>query len=379
MDTKHICYLLIGIIGFSCTDVKREIKNDYVLEVLPDKCFELDDYTVQNCYCLQYIPRNDWFCFSNTPDNSITINDFKTGKLIKKIHFSKEGNNGVGSVSSFYLADTLVYLHHHWNRKVYITDTTAKVVNKISIDLEKFIAKGITPPSILPQISSPIQIAKNKLILMGYQIPTEKEIENKENMPSTVLYNFAKQDFELTNGYPLLYQKGAWGNNLRIVDYTLNDKQEMVVSFPASDSIFVNDLEGNIHSYYAGVPDGNHIKPIYSSRSPKYYSQNEELKHYMSNTVYGGIFYDPIQEIYYRFVTLPTEINQDEKENPYNKKLQILILDKSYQTVGLIDLPHYVYWTNSIFLSKEGLHIQVPSDNDDIMRFKTFKVRRIQA
>ena len=163
MDTKHICYLLIGIIGFSCTDVKREIKNDYVLEVLPEKCFELDDYTVQNCYCLQYIPQNDWFCFSNTPDNSITINDFKTGKLIKKIHFSKEGNNGVGSVSSFYLADTLVYLHHHWNRKVYITDTTAKVVNKISIDLEKFIAKGITPPSILPQISSPIQIAKNKL------------------------------------------------------------------------------------------------------------------------------------------------------------------------------------------------------------------------
>lgn len=373
---RHIFYYLLGLICLSCTNYKHEIKNDFVIEESADKNFELDENTVQNTGCLQYIPSKNWFCFTNEPDNSITINDFNTGKFVKKIYFDKEGSNGVGNISSFYLTDSLIYLHHHWNQMLYITDMNAKVIDKISLKLDEVRKQGIIPPSILPSVCSPIRIIHNKLILTGFQNPRNGEKETYTNMPSTVLYDLKKQKFELTNGYPRLYHNGQWGFNLRIIYYALNNKSEMVISYPASDSIFVNNLNGYKISYYAGIPEGNDIDPIENNTDTRAYSQDRELEHYMKNTVYGTLLYDKKQELYYRLVLLPTEINKSNKENPYNKKLQFIILDKNYQEVGLVDLPEYVYWSARIFISEEGIHIQVPSDNDDIMRFKTFKVKK---
>ncbi|OUO49184.1 hypothetical protein B5F77_15280 [Parabacteroides sp. An277] len=374
---KTFLYLLIGLVCFcQCADNKSKIRNDYELEELEDKCFVLDENTIQTSSSFQYISEKDWFCFINEPDNSITINDFNTGKFIKKIYFDKEGSNGVGTISSFCIKDSLIYLHHHWNRMLYITNLNAHVLQRIPIDLDDFYKQGITLPSILPSESSPIQIVKDKLVLTGFQWHKEGTEETGQNMPSTVLYDLDKQRFELTNGYPELYHKGQWGFNLRMIYYTVNEKDEIVVSYPASDSIFVNDLNGYIISYYAGLKNGNGIKPIARNLDPRDYSQDKELEHYMKNTVYSALLYDRERELYYRLVSLPTEINKSNKENPYNKKLQFIILDKNYQEVGLVDLPEYVYWSARIFISKEGIHIQIPSDNDDIMRFKTFKVKK---
>lgn len=369
-------YILIGCVCIGCTKHTQETRNNYVLEELADKCFELDENTIQTSSSLQYIPEKNWFCFINEPDNSITINNFDTGEFIKKIYFDKEGSNGVGTISSFCIKDSLIYLHHHWNRMLYITNLNAQVLHKIPINLDDFHKQGITLPSILPSESSPIQVINNKLVLTGFQWHKEGTEETKQNMPSTVLYDLDKQRFELTNGYPELYHNGQWGFNLRMIHYVANEKDEMVVSYPASDSIFVNDLDGHIVSYYAGIENGNGIKPIARHLAPRDYTQDKELEHYMKNTVYSVLLYDKGQELYYRLVLLPTEINKSNKENPYNKKLQFIILDKNYQEVGLVDLPEYVYWSARIFISEEGVHIQVPSDNDDIMRFKTFKIKR---
>ena len=369
-------YILIGCVCIGCTKHTQETRNNYVLEELADKCFELDENTIQTSSSLQYIPEKNWFCFINEPDNSITINDFDTGKLIKKIYFDKEGSNGVGTISSFCIKDSLIYLHHHWNRMLYITNLNAQVLHKIPINLDDFHKQGITLPSILPSESSPIQVINNKLVLTGFQWHKEGTEETKQNMPSTVLYDLDKQRFELTNGYPELYHKGQWEFNLRMTYYTVNEKDEMVVSYPASDSIFVNDLNGHIVSYYAGIENGNGIKPIARHLAPRDYTQDKELEHYMKNIVYSALLYDKEQGLYYRLILLPTEINKSNKENPYNKKLQFIVLDKNYQEVGLVNLPEYVYWSARIFISEEGIHIQVPSDNDDIMRFKTFKIKR---
>lgn len=156
-------YLLLFVSCLGKNDKEQESSN-YVLDQLSDKCFELDENTVQTTPYMQYIAEQNLFCFTNEYDNSITINDFTTGKLKKKICFDKEGSNGVGSISSFYIQDSLIYLHHHWNNKVYITDTNGILIKSIPLLLqEQATAKGIYAPVILPHTYSPIIIVDNKL------------------------------------------------------------------------------------------------------------------------------------------------------------------------------------------------------------------------
>lgn len=62
------------------------------------------------------------------------------------------------------------------------------------------------------------------------------------------------------------------------------------------------------------------------------------------------------------------------KSNQYNKKIQIIALDSIFNIIGRYNLKDDIYISGLSFLSNEGLHIKTNSENDDIMRFKTFKI-----
>lgn len=52
----------------------------------------------------------------------------------------------------------------------------------------------------------------------------------------------------------------------------------------------------------------------------------------------------------------------------------VIILDAAFNVVGETLLPDFEYLILHTFVSPDGLHVQVLSDDDDRMRFKTFKV-----
>lgn len=192
MGKYYLYILLYSFILVGCSRKKTEnkelsIQSKYTLKEMDDKSFELDENTTQNSSYFQYIPNKDssLFAFVNEYDNSITINNFKTGKLNKKIHFTKEGVNGVGSIQNFYIKDSIIYIHSHWDNTVYMTDFNAIVKEKISVDLSDYIAKGINTPAILPAPLRSLSIIDDNLILCGYTI--EQEGETQDNTPSTVL------------------------------------------------------------------------------------------------------------------------------------------------------------------------------------------------
>lgn len=384
MYQYHYFILIYSIILSGCSKNNRNenedyIRNDYTFRELSDKNFELDENTTQNSSYFQYIHNKDSniFAFVNEYDNSITINDFRTGKLIKKMYFQKEGANGVGQIQNFYLKDTLVYIHKHWGNTVYITDLNSVVKDKIVIDLNTYRTKGINPPVLLPGPLRPLNIIDNNLILSGFTV--EQEGENSENTPSLVLYNLNNKTFHFLNSFPELYHKGNWGINptYRFINYTINKNNEIVISYPADGYIYVNNLTGCVKKHYAGVKNGEKgLKPIHPQRNSRITSEEDE-EHYMKNAVYGGIFYDKEENIYYRIVTLPTEIdNNKKKSNKYNKKIQIIALDSVFNIIGRCNLRNDIYISGHSFLSNEGLHIKTNSNNDDIMRFKTFKICR---
>ncbi len=379
MKTKKTLLFICLLLFVSCIGENGQVQesSNYILEQLPDKCFELDENTVQTTPYMQYIAEQDLFCFTNEYDNSITINDFTTGKTKKKIYFDKEGSNGVGSISSFYIQDSLVYLHHHWNNKVYITDTCGILIKSIPLLLQEHaVAKGIYAPAILPHTYSPIKLVDNKLLLSGYQ--ADKMQEAGKDCPSAILYDLTTGNIDFVNNYPPIYQKGFWGHNMRLTYYTINPNKEIVVSFPADVFIYVidPDKKNETKRYYAGITDPKkQISPVVQDKT-RSVPFDLQMEHYMKNIIYGAIYYDDVEQIYYRIVLLPTKMNADNNDEKYNKRLQLIALDSDFQIIGKYDLPEDFYWSGCAFLSKEGLHIQTKSDNDDIMRFKTFKIRR---
>lgn len=381
MKISYLYILLTPIFLIGCSKKSTEnkentISSKYILREVEDKQFELDENTTQNSPYFQYISNKDSsiFAFINEYDNSITINNFKTCKLIKKIYFNKEGPNGVGKIQNFYIKDSLIYIHNHGEQTIYITDFYATIRDKISIDLSSYIADGINVPAILPDPIRPLNSIKDELILCGFTI--EREGETKENTPSTVLYNLKNKTIRFTNGFPELYHKGNWGINptYRFISYTINNKNEMVISYPADGYIYINNLSNEIRKYYAGIENGEDgLKPITKKRNTRI-SFEEEDRHYMNNIVYGGIFYDKNENIYYRIVTLPTKMDKKKKSNMYNKRIQIIVLDNKFNIIGRYNIKENIYISGYSFLSNEGLHIKTNSSDDDFMKFKTFKL-----
>ena len=381
MKEYYIYIVLCFLIQFGCSKNKTEssellIDTEYELKEMDDKCFELDENTIQNSSYFQYIldKESSRLAFINEYDNSITINDFETGRLSKKIFFSKEGANGVGKIQNFYIKDSLIYIYSDWEHMIYVTDSNAIIKDKISLDLNNYRAKGINPPCVFPTTLAPLKIIGDNLILCGFAI--EHEGETSENTPSTVLYNLKDKTIHFTNGFPELYHKGNWGINptYRFVKYTVNSSNEMIISYPADGYIYVNDLFNRVKKYYSGVKNGEEgLKPITKSRKQRVLFEDED-RHYMGNVVYGGVFYDKYENVYYRIVTLPTEMQKKKKSNMYNKRIQIVVLDSVFNIVGRYNIKDDNYISGHCFLSKKGLHIKTNSDNDDVMVFKTFKL-----
>lgn len=358
------------------------INSDYMLKDKGIKEFELDDNTEQQSMYYQYIDKGDssYLAFVNSHDNSITINNFETGKLSQNIFFDKEGANGVGTVMNFCIKDSLIYLFPLWNPGVVISDFNACVKEKIKDDSDSFRSADFTPPIIFPMTLYPLSIVGDEIILPGYQGDHDQDNNNERERPGSALLNLKTKQMRFINKYPSVYDQGLWGRNptYRWQYYTISENNEMVISYPKDGYIEVNNLlDGSVKRYYAGVEDMTVLEPISTKKDWRKVSitDKDEDEYYMEELSYGGILYDKKDKLYYRFALLPT-YNPVKGHNRYNKKVQVIVLDSSFETVGRFDLPDENYSTGFSFISHEGLHIWTCSDNDDYMRFRTFKAEK---
>lgn len=388
--TKKIASVLINtitILSFlSCSNSEKENIVDkkesytYKMTLCNDKLITLDETTVQTSPYMQVLNRADTilFAFINEYDNSIIINNFNTGELFKKIRFDKEGSDGVGSLSSFFISDSTIYLYQHWSEILYTTNLSGKVNSSKKIDQTKFISENYPTPVILPRTLSPLYKLGDNIILTGFS-PTEKEDETDSNRPSTVIYNIKKDKITLCNSFPSIYHKGHWGAgiNHRGIRYAISSNDEMVISYSVDKYIYVIDSTETKKKYYAGgIGHKKAVGPMFESRRKVPYNEKVMIEHYMENISYGGILYDQYNNLYYRICLNPTN-NYSINDPIQRKPVSIIILDANFNKIGESAIPELSYDIMSCVISPEGLHIQIESDNDDIMIFKTFKPEKI--
>jgi hypothetical protein len=380
--------LLLGIVFICCcsdNDKRPEpVKNRYgqklyTMQAMPYKTFNLDDNTSQIVSYFQVFTIDDTLRFTmynNTVFKKIIlIFDISTGNVVDSVTLHKEGPYAVGNnIQGYYIHNMdSIYLYDHWQYTLLLVNRSGEIINRIKL-MEKFMSdhSPIVPSYPYPCMDMPIRKINNTFILQGMS----GQISNTQKNPIptvTALCNLSDATVKFVNSYPEIYGDtenlmNHWGAfSYRTVAYDLNDKGEMVLSYPADDHISVYDINSDTtRRYFAGYSKKDIIRQMDASRL-------DELLQYLENTQYGNIHFDPYRNLYYRFVNQPFydyDINDPETQI---KKLSIVILDSEFNKVGEYDLKEKTSMSRHAFVSEEGLHIQILSDNDDYMKFITLK------
>lgn len=374
--------IALFIILSSCTKNEERKIPDIRLVEIENLVFPLDDSTVENMEHLQYFQRNDSnvLAFTNEYDNSIVFYDYNSRKYLSRVSYDKEGANGIGPVFAFcYVNEDSIY-HYHYNLStLFRTNAKGKVLEKHVIHVlpnpspdSLFLA-----PTLFPRPQSPMRLIGDEMLIPGFLI-AEVEGENDKNRPVMTFFNLISHEIRHSDCYPSMYHDSNWGGDMtwRAVKYTMSPDDELVLSFSADHNVRVRKLEEeDYNEYYAGVGDGYEIKPI-ENKVTNFKSIPPEVKrsHYIRNLTYDGIYYDKYRDVYYRIAKLP-DSDIDIHKRPIRKPIEVVVLDKDYKILGKASLPSYKYWISHVFVGVEGLHIQIQSENEDELVFKTFVLK----
>jgi hypothetical protein len=330
---KKICALLCAILLLSCSEEKkvdRAGKKGYTMELQPCKRFLLDENTTQETPYIHLFTVNDTVRFTmyNPARHNILVYDITAGTVVDSIPLYAEGPNNTGKSIVGYCICTMdsVYLYDYWQYTLIQVNHRGEIVRKINLS-EKLLQPSedcIVPAYPYPRTDAPVRMTKDGHIILQGMDGKIGECAHPVCM-STALYSLADGTVRFANPYPEVYGDhrkivDSWGVfSYREVFYDLNNRDEMIVSFPADDHIVVYDVSsGNTRRFFAGYSAEDHIAPVQGRSSAA------DIVHYMEQTQYAGVFFDPYRDLYYRLVTHPS-YDYDMNDRNTWKKRQVLL------------------------------------------------------
>lgn len=340
---------------------------DWTMTVSADKSFLLDASISQEINYLQVV-NDDTVAFFNQPDYSIRYFRISDGHEVGKTQLYREGPHALRGVQGFcYVSPDSVWVYEYWESHLVRVNArgeiaeTRKVKDGLSSPLY-----GVFP---FPMTDTPILRWGNRLILQGMD-----GLTGEGQLPGcTQIYDLADGTTTCANGYPSVYgdpDKNAknWGAfSFRQVPYTMGPEEELVLSYPADDSVRIFRLStGRTRSFPA-----RYSKKTAACQPMTSPSVQADTEQYLDQYLYAGIVYDKYRHFYYRLVLLPLEDYDLNDAKTQQKQLAVMILDESFRVVGEFELPKDTYKYRNLFVSREGLHVNALSEDDDYLRFVT--------
>ena len=355
----------------SCSSSGRQDSSsatrDWTMSVSSDKSFLLDASTSQEINYLQVV-NDDTMAFYNIPENSIRYFRISDGSEVGKTQLYEEGPHALRGVQGFcYVSPDTIWVYKSWENDLVRVNARGEIAET------RHVKDGLSSPLYgvfpFPMTDTPILHWRSRLILQGMDGRTDEG-----QLPGcTLLYDLADSTATCANGYPSVYgdpdeNAKNWGAfSFRQVPYTMSPEEELVLSYPASDSVRVFRLStGQTRSFPACYSKKTAAcKPM---TSPSVQADTEQ---YLDQYLYAGIVYDKYRHFYYRLVLLPLEDYDLNDAKTQQKQLAVMILDESFRVVGEFELPKDRYKYRNVFVSREGLHINALSEDDDYLRFVT--------
>lgn len=313
------------------------------------KSFTLDSKTSFYSQCLQFKKMRDGksilFSF-NEAQNAIYAYDFEGGGVAKIIKLQNQGPDDVG-------AHVKTFLVHSWDSIFVLSDYTMKIslIDSSSKKKASYIARDEDRESSIYPIfggtNRPLNLYKGKIIFTGFYyywlFP-----ENKE--PALVSVDLKKSTIGGYFHYPKRIFTALYGRNGGYLEYAFNPEKSLVVlNQGTTDSLIVGDLRtGKQKNVYAKSSFFNTIKPLDKDSDAKV-DQQKWQKYDVQGQVYGAIFYDKKNKLYYR-------IGFDSKDMLHPTHV-IVILNDKFEIVGQQMLPKDVYFPTMCFTNEKGMYL----------------------
>jgi hypothetical protein len=374
-------FIALLIIFGSCQMNKKErvpfegeIKK---LERVDSVIFELDSLSaVRNSETRVYeFEGEKYFTFLNKKNNSMYFYQFENGRINRKMTFEREGINGVGNISSYFI-DSLdsIYLYSYGAARLYLVDSNEVVLNKYFVNDE-----GV---GVRPEVNGrrPLFKVGDNIVLNSWG--SQKEYYNNKDFPevSFTFLNINDSSKNYKISYPDTYKNAIWGMQFYQIYHDYNPKDSlMVISFPIDNDLYIYDFKS--HKYEkVSVSNGLNlsVEPL-SYNSGKFVPHIiEEAKHQMSQRYYSSIKFDEKNNLYYRLI-----------EEPYDQKYidefsgnftnyganSIQILDNQFKVVDVILLPENTYFMGSMFIKNGKIYVEKIQNNEDLLVFDVLEVK----
>lgn len=378
-----ICTLIYLVIAISCTERKVfRISKDKAMEVnnteeiifsIDSLDFKLDSVTVNIIHYCQFLSdyrSKSCISFLNENTNGIYFYDVQTKALIDRIDLRKYGIRS--PVQGYLYSENKIYLYSYSDASLTCVDLDSGQI-RFSYTVYNNDFDRHNPyfnPKPFTLTCMPMQSIGDTIILSGL-VAGESPLENGSNRPVITLFDTMTKEISNLVNYPSVYQKANWGGSLffRSAYYDINEKKDIVVSFPASDEIVVYSIrDGNYNHYYAGSSSIKEIHPFSMKRS-KIGDSSRLLEWYLNNPSYENLLYDKYRHCYYRFAKMPQTIAFSSKIGT-QKPTNIIVLDESYSYIGEFSLPNnLIFVTSNAFVTRDGICIQKKEQNEDLISF----------
>lgn len=156
--------------------------------------------------------------------------------------------------------------------------------------------------------------------------------------------------------FPASYKAG----NLYLDPYAkscINNKQQIISSFSASDTLLIHSQDGRLLS--RATTRSKHSKPIKPKELEKILDSKYTMEYALTNGAYRQLLFDPYRDCYYRVYKHPvTILNREGKiRNAEEIPWSIIVLNNKFKQINEIEFSPADLSPNWIIPSNQGIYI----------------------
>ncbi len=387
MNNKISVVLFLSFIFIFLAGCKHSQANLYTLLPTEDSLvFELNPQTSNIINALfPYTDRNgqEFLTFQNDRELEILWYDIPTQKYVKTTKLQKEGNNGVGLFCGYYISsENEIYIPEIYKTVLDVVNDRGEIIRKI--DYERTSLGKSTIPFLCTSYKA-MWILNGKIFIP--QTPNLALNDVMEDSPVTLVLDtltHSIREFDLR--FPQVMSSEEIKRNTLGVEFNYSmcyNGNDFVYSFFFDEDLYVVSLDGKIKNKVKAK--SKYLKNIYDGKKTPV-DMDIWAKTLCEIPMYGNLIYDKYREVYYRFVYLETELEDDDNYKDIwllgRTKFSVMILDKDLNLLGETLFPDNTYATNLLFVREDGLYISTsfvknPTFSDDELCFRRFNL--IQA
>ncbi|MBC6365557.1 DUF4221 family protein [Algoriphagus sp. AK58] len=329
---RKLGYFFLLILAISCSpsEKSREVQILDLSDLIIDTLYlEKDSLTRNLGSNFTFFEKEGKEYLTTFQGHKLLTYSFPEGKLISKVPFEIEGPDGIGSyISGSFLEDSLI---HFLSNGKWITATIeGKVLSRVELP-EASSDRQVSNYSTFP--SNPISKIGNKYLVSDLPYVLKESMLGYENWlikfdPKTSTQEYVK--FKYPDYYSGFMDDSVFGQYSQSYN---TDKNEILISFPATDSILV--ISENSQKWISAAPKEkmNFLR-----------GTTEERGEYIvflpnhTSSMHALVHYDPISKKTLRHsIVIPN--NKLTKEEGKSPLIKLLVLDENYQKEAEVILP----------------------------------------